>query len=235
MSRLARVVIPEVAHHVTQRGNDRRTVFSSESDRTVYITLLRQYSTLHHLSILGYCLMSNHVHLVVVPQKPESMALALRQTHGRYAACLNARNGASGHVWQGRYYSCALDRNHLWTALRYTERNPVRTGMVRSPEEFLWSSAAAHSGREDAHRLLDFEIWRAAWNPSDWRQFLGAADDSEEREADEIRKNTHTGRPLGTSDFVKRLELTLARPLEPRRTGHRRTDSDDLAQRAVAF
>ena len=106
MARLARIVAVNVAHHVTQRGNARQSILAADSERLVYLQLLRQYVELHGLSLLGYCLMSNHVHLVVVPRKAEALALALKQTHGRYASYWNAAHRSSGHVWQGRFYSC---------------------------------------------------------------------------------------------------------------------------------
>lgn len=113
MPRLARVILPGVAHHITQRGNARRFVLRSDSDRLVYLRLLSQYARLNELDLLGYCLMSNHVHLIAIPRHAESLAFTLRQAHGRYAAYLNNHEGSSGHVWQGRYYSCPLDGSHL--------------------------------------------------------------------------------------------------------------------------
>jgi putative transposase len=136
MARLARVVAVDVPHHVTQRGNARRFILESDSDKLVYLELLRQYCTLYELSLLGYCLMSNHVHLVVIPGKIDSLWLTLKNTHGRYAAYWNAGHSSSGHVWQGRYYSCPLDLTHLWRALRYTELNPVRARLVSTPEAY---------------------------------------------------------------------------------------------------
>lgn len=98
MARFPRVVSPGVPHHVTQRGNARRPVFETDTDRLIYLALLNTYSPLHQLDVLGYCLMSNHVHLVASPRRPDSLAQTLRHTHGRYAAYWNARQGASGHV-----------------------------------------------------------------------------------------------------------------------------------------
>ena len=89
-------------------GNARRVIFDSDADCLVYLNLLRQYSILYGCSLMGYCLMSNHVHLIVVPDRVDSLALLLRDVHGRYATYLNSRQSASGHVWQGRYYSCPL-------------------------------------------------------------------------------------------------------------------------------
>src|SRR5579871_771625 len=126
MARMARVVAVDVPHHITQRGNAGRFVLECDADRLVYLHLLQHYSQLYHLSLLGYCLMTNHVHLIAVPERNQAMELALKQTHGRYATYFNARYECSGHVWQGRYYSCPLDLAHLWAALRYTELNPVR-------------------------------------------------------------------------------------------------------------
>jgi len=118
MARFARVVIPDVPHHVTQRGNARQIIFASDADRITYLCLLRQYSELHGLSLLGYCLMSNHVHLIAIPQTPNALAQALKQAQGRYATYWNAHRSSCGHVWQGRFYSCPLDERHLWEALR---------------------------------------------------------------------------------------------------------------------
>ncbi len=130
MARLARVIAVGVPHHVTQRGNARQFILASDDDRRVYLDLLRHYAALYELSLLGYCLMSNHVHHVPIPQRADSLALTFKHTHGRYAAHWNIRHKSSGHAWQGRFYSCPLDDLHLWQALRYVELNPVRAGMV---------------------------------------------------------------------------------------------------------
>jgi putative transposase len=142
MARLPRIVVVDVAHHVTQRGNARQVIFSDDADRLVYLDLLREHCQLYSLSLLGYCLMSNHVHLLAVPHTSEAMAQSLKQAHGRYATYWNARQSSSGHVWQGRFFSCPLDESHLWKGLRYVELNPVRARMVTAPELWKWSSAA---------------------------------------------------------------------------------------------
>jgi putative transposase len=118
MARFSRVIAVGVAHHVTQRGNARQFLLNSDADRDVYLSLLRANTGKHAAAVLGYCLMSNHVHLVMVPRGADSLALALKHTHGRYAAYWNAKHGTSGHVWQGRFYSCPLGQDHLWQALR---------------------------------------------------------------------------------------------------------------------
>ena len=128
MARLPRVIALDGPHHVTQRGNARRFILDSDTDRNIYLDLLNQSLALHDVAMMGYCLMSSHVHLVLVPRRAESLGRALKHAHGRYASYWNAIHHSSGHVWQGRYYSCPLDEPHLWEALRYTELNPVRAG-----------------------------------------------------------------------------------------------------------
>ena len=192
MARLARVLSVDTPHHVTQRGNARQLVFESDADHLVYLDLLRSNCRIQHLSLLGYCLMSNHVHLIVIPHRPESLPLALKHTHGRYAEYFNARHVSSGHVWQGRYYSCPLDPPHFCAALRYTELNPVRAGVVQDPADYPWSSAAAHCGCVPPHPWLEMKAFSDAWSPALWREYLGREVTMEESDA--IRSHTHTDR-----------------------------------------
>jgi putative transposase len=233
MARLPRVVAVGVPHHVTQRGNDRRFVLNCDADRMVYWQLLLRNCQEFLLSLVGYCLMSNHVHLIVVPQRSDSIARALKNTHGRYATYLNAREQSCGHVWQGRYYSCPLDQPHFWAALRYTELNPVRAGIADKPEQNAWSSAALHCGATDAEIDVDLEFWRQAWSPDAWRSYLRNGDAGEEAEV--IRRNTHTGRPLGGSDFVCELEKSLRRRLAPQKGGRPAKAPDDARQELLFF
>ena len=174
MARLARVVAVDVPHHVTQRGNRREYILSSDAERMVYLDLLRQAVQLYPLSLIGYCLMSNHVHLIVIPHEADALALAFKRAHGQYASYWNASHASSGHAWQGRFYSCPLDPVHLWEALRYAELNPVRAGLVAEPQAWSWSSAAAHCAMAEPDICLAMEMWRQHWSPSTWRAFLGA-------------------------------------------------------------
>jgi putative transposase len=130
VGRIARVVAAGVAHHVTQRGNGRRFLLESDADRRVYLDLLRENLALHEVLLASYCLMSSHVHLIVIPSDAEGLALSMKHTHGRYAPSWNVVHSSSGHAWQGRYFSCPLDGPHLWESLRYTELNPVRAQLV---------------------------------------------------------------------------------------------------------
>jgi len=177
--------------------------------------------------------MSNHVHLVVIPARTEALAEALKQVHGRYASYWNAAHATSGHAWQGRFYSCPMDESHLWTALRYTEMNPVRAGLVAQAADWLWSSAAAHCGRGEPDACLELATWGKRWNEMRWRKFLEEGE--AEAELRMIRRCTHTGRPLGSADFVRNLERSTHRRLVPQKGGRLRQSVADERQESLTF
>ena len=233
MARFARVIALDVPHHVTQRGNARQFILASDAERIVYLDLLRHYSSLHRLSLLGYCLMSNHVHLIVIPRQMDSLAAALKNTHGRYAVYWNAQHKSSGHVWQGRFYSCPLDLPHLWAALRYVELNPLRAGLAATPESYTCSSAAAHCGAADADASLEMEMWNECWTAAAWRKHLAAGTSEEEMET--IRQSTHTGRPLGSVEFIEQLSRKSGRNLAPHKGGRPRKPPTETGQGVLDF
>ena len=177
--------------------------------------------------------MSSHVHLVVIPRGKDALSLTLKQTHGRYASYWNARHASSGHVWQGRFYSCPLDSSHLWVALRYVELNPVRAGLAASPELWTWSSAAAHCGTVEPDACLEMQSWRQRWDVTSWREYLAVQEVESELKA--IRQCTHTGRPLGTPEFVKRLEDTMQRQLARQKGGRPAKSHADERQEFLAL
>jgi len=215
MSRVARIVVPGWPHHITQRGNRRADVFITEDDRRTYLRWTAQYAQRHGLSIWAYCLMTNHVHLIVVPAVETSLARTLRDAHTVYAMYFNSRTGQSGHLWQGRFYSTPLDDAHLWAAVRYVERNPVRAGITDRAEDYPWSSAAAHCGlRADPLLAPDFPPPGVI---EDWPVWLRHEEDSET--LDRIRSHTRTGRPCGSEDFIDKLERALGRTLRPAKPG----------------
>jgi len=170
--RFARVVVPGCPHHITQRGNARRDVFFTGSDRRVYLGLLKQYAQEYALEVLGYCLMTNHVHLIVIPGTSTSPGKTLREINMRYAQYRNAIERASGHLWQGRFYSCPIDPARLGTVMRYVEPNPVRAGLVAGAEQYDWSSAGAHLGRRDTSGSLATERGAEYWSCQEWAEVL---------------------------------------------------------------
>ncbi|MCB9850109.1 MAG: transposase [Phycisphaerales bacterium] len=213
MPRTARIVVPDMPYHVTQRGNNRQDVFFTPEDRHRYLDALRENADRFDLRVLGYCLMTNHVHLVVIPRTADALAKAIGRTHWRYSQYVNRMHGRTGHLWQNRFFSCLLDEHHCWEALRYVERNPVRARMVRLPWRYEWSSAAAHIGEKDTAELLDLDTWRRNWKPKAWQKALRERDDEAMVEA--VRMQTRTGRPLASDRLIARLEARIGRRLRP--------------------
>jgi putative transposase len=214
MARLARVVAAGLPHHVTQRGNRRQPVFFREDDYAAYLALLAEGCRDAGVAVWAYCLMPNHVHLILVPRDADGLRAALGETHRRYTRHVNAREGWRGYLWQGRFASFPMDERHLLACARYVELNPVRARLVRRARDWRWSSARAHhAGTDDAlasvRPLLDLV--------PDWAEFLRTA--PEEGDYDAIRKAERTGRPLGAAAFTARLEKRLDRPLARRKPG----------------
>jgi putative transposase len=224
MSRAARIVVPGFPHHVTQRGNRQCDVFETDADYEAYLRFLKQYADKRGLSIRAYCLMTNHIHLVAVPQREESLGQALRDAHTVYAMYFNSPRQLSGHVWQGRFFSCPLDESSLWAAVRYVERNPVRAGMVGRAETYPWSSAQAHCGmKNDAVLPPDFPPAGVIDNWTDW---LCEEPGDEGEACQRIRRQPHTGRPCGSSEFLDQLEQLLQRVLRPGKGGRPRKEKN---------
>src|SRR5512140_2761581 len=149
MARLARVVVPGYPHHVTQRGNRRQKTFLRKDDYTAYLELMAEWCGRCGVAVWAYCLMPNHVHLIVVPKSEDGLRRALGEAHRRYTRRVNHREGWRGHLWQGRFASFVMDEEYLLACARYVERNPVRAGLCRRPQDYAWSSAAAHLSRKD--------------------------------------------------------------------------------------
>jgi putative transposase len=220
MPRLARAIAVGCAHHITQRGNNRQRVFFVDDDRRVYLQLLTEEAAKHKLEVLGYCLMDNHVHLVAIPHEEDSLAKAVGRTHFRYSQYINRFHKRSGHLWQGRFYSCALDGRHRWLAMRYVELNPVRARLCRRAWRYAWSSAAAHTDQSAQSDLLNLSWWYKQFSAATWRKEL--AEGLTEEEVARIRLRTHTGRPLGSDAFLSKLEVLLGRRVHPLPVGRPR-------------
>jgi len=193
-------------------------------DRIVYLELLRKRCEKYGLEILGYCLMTNHIHLVAAPQQEDSLANAIGQTHFLYTQYINRMHGRSGHLWQSRFYSCALDELHFLKAMRYIECNPVRAKIARVPWSYRWSSAAAHVGKADGAGLLNLSKWQDIIDPEKWMKLLRQT--LEDYEVASLQANTHTGRPLGSDRFISKFEHLLGRRLRPLPVGRPKTRRD---------
>ncbi|RPJ86929.1 MAG: transposase [Acidobacteria bacterium] len=215
MPRRPRVVLPGFPHHVTHRGNRKEPIFLDDYDRLFYLSKLAKYTCQYEVPLYGYGLMTTHVHHVAVPPTEESLSCCLHDLHGTYADHFNNKYGLTGHLFEERFYACALDEAHLWNAVRYVEQNPVRAGLVRVPEDYRWSSAQGHCGlRED--RLLSQDFPPRGVVPN-WREWLSA--NLTEKELEQIRNATRKGIPCASEAFLRQLEVSLGIPLLPRRRG----------------
>jgi putative transposase len=217
MPRSKRIVVPGLPHHITQRGNGRARVFDSDDDRVVFLDLLAAYSRQYQLTVWGYCLMSNHFHLIAVPSREDSAAKVLGRLEADYARYLNVRRGTSGHLWQARYHSVPMDLTYCWRALAYVERNPVRAGMTSSATNYPWSSAQARLGMTLAPAWLDLNPWAQEWTRREWLQWL-SDDNSDEMTRVELQEATLSGYPLGAA-LSERLERELGRRLRRGKAG----------------
>jgi putative transposase len=218
MARFARVVAPHVPHQVTQRGNRRQRTFFSDADYAAYLGLLQEWSAKAGLPVWTYCLMPNHVHLVVAPETSEALGPGIGEVHRRYSRMVNFRERWRGYLWQGRFASFPMDEPYLLTATRYILLNPVRAGLVTAPEDWPYSSARAHFAGKDNGVV---RVAPLAALVHDWPSFLTPAPD--ESELARLRRHERTGRPLGAPDFVGRLEKVLGRVLAPQKLGPKRS------------
>jgi putative transposase len=214
MARLARVVAAGLPHHVTQRGNRRQPVFFGDDDYEAYRALLAEGCHAAGVAIWAYCLMPNHVHLILVPSDADGLRAALGEAHRRYTRHVNFREGWRGYLWQGRFASFPMDEPHLLACARYVELNPVRAKLARRARDWRWSSARAHlKGSDDGlvsvKPLLDLA--------PDWPALLAEGLRTPEHTA--IQSSERTGRPLGAPKFIARLEKRLGRTLSRGKPG----------------
>ena len=214
MARLARVVIPGLPHHVTQRGNHREAVFFGDDDYRAYLELISKAARASGTQVWAYCLMPNHVDFIMTPSHADGLRATFAEAHRRYSARIHARLKLTGHLWQGRFNSTAMDERHLIAAARYVAMNPVAAGMTRRAGDWPWSSAAAHlAGADDAVVSVAPLLARI----EDFALKLTGAEDEEAVQA--LLNSRTTGRPVGAAEWIKTLEAQTGRTLAPARRG----------------
>ena len=214
MARIARVVAPGYPHHVTQRGCRRQQTFFADRDYQRYLDLLQDAKAKAGVSVWAYCLMPNHVHLVIVPETEQGLSTFLAQPHRQYAMEVNRRQRWKGHLWQERFHSYVMNENHLRAAVRYIELNPVRAKLCSAARDWKWSSATAHLGGQD-DGIVD--VRPMLERIDNWEQYLSASE--VEIANDIIRKHSRSGRPAGDEKFIDALEQLTQRRLKKQKPG----------------
>lgn len=219
MARLARVVVPGIPHHITQRGNRRMKTFFCEADYRKYLHLMAHWCKRCKVFIWSYCLMPNHVHLIAVPNTEEGLRKAIGEAHRRYTRYINFQKDWKGHLWQGRFASYPMDEGHLLATARYIESNPVRARLVKRPGEYKWSSAQAHlEGKDD----MLVKVAPLLLLIDNWQDFLNT--DLKEDEKKIIRSYERTGRPAGCEHFLEKLEKATNRILKKQKPGPKKNN-----------
>ena len=215
MARLPRVVLPGIPHHVTQRGNGRQPTFFEDGDYALYLDLLAAAAERAHVQIWSYCLMPNHVHIILCPQDEDGLWRTFGDLHRRYTGFINARRRTTGHLWQGRYGSVAMDEAHFVTALRYVALNPVRAGLVCKAQDWPWSSTRAMIAGQNDHVA---DVAPALERVGDFAAFLGQEFDEAPTYA-ALRKAESIGRPVGSPEWLAAMEARTGMTLAPQKRG----------------
>jgi putative transposase len=225
MARLPRIVIPGVPHHVTQRGNGRQRTFFEDGDYALYLDLLADAAERAQAEVWSYCLMPNHVHIVLTPSDEGGLRRTFGDVHRRYTGYVNARRRMTGHLWQGRFGSVAMDEAHFVTALRYVALNPVRARLAVRPEDWRWSSTRALLAGKDDHVV---RVAPALERVGDFRAFLGEELDEAPSYA-ALRKAESVGRPIGAAAWLEEMEARTGRKLAPSKRGPKpRVDNNGI-------
>lgn len=223
MARLSRLVVPGYPHHVTQRGNGRCQTFFNDEDYALYRDLLAEAAQKSGAQIWSYCLMPNHVHIIVVPQDEDGLRRTFADAHRRYTGYINARRRVTGHLWQGRFGSVVMDEEHLAHAVRYVALNPVRANLVKHAEDWPWSSTRALvCGKDDALVTVGPVLERYG----DFTDFLDNTEENEQAFR-ALRQSETTGRPLGAEPWIERLEKLTSRTLRPKKRGPKKKSEEN--------
>jgi len=219
MPRIARIVGIGYPHHIIQRGNNRQDIFFDQEDRRLYLKWLEKYSLECSCTVHAYCLMKNHVHLLVVPKNNSSLAKTMQKLSLRFTQHINKKYKRTGRLWECRFYSALVDKeSYLWSVGRYIERNPVRAKIISKPDEYQWSSAKANASGKRMGFIKS--IWEDDTEREGYIAFLNNPDKEDEIEV--IKKSTISGKPIGSKEFLNQMLETLGVTINTRSKGRPR-------------
>ena len=227
MPRAARIALPNYPHHVIQRGHNRQAVFAAADDYRYYLDNLAEWKTAYACKVYAYCLMTNHVHLIIDPgEQPERLGQLMKRVAGRQTRYVNRLEGRSGTLWEGRYKSSPIENDaYLLACCRYVELNPVAAGICYAPEDYPWSSCAARLGGPRPEWLDLDPAWQGlatteAQRIQFYREYLSEPISDEEREA--IVRPVQRGQLTGGAAFIDAIAERLGRRIEKRGQGRPR-------------
>ncbi len=207
MPRQPRSVFANIPHHITQRGNRGNDVFFGDSDKDYYLELLQIYTTKHQVDVLAYCLMTNHIHLILKPRKEDGLQQVLKPLHMRYSQYINKQQKTTGILWQGHFFSSALDDKYNYYAFAYVENNPVKAKMVEKATDYIYSSAKHHAGMTVNKMITNYNI---GIKQSEYLVYL---QNMFHQNNDTLKTNTRKGLPCGSDAFISRLGDMVGRDL----------------------
>ncbi len=223
MARKPRFTLPGVPQHIIQRGNDRKPCFFAEGDYRRYLDYLAEAAERFACQVHAYVLMTNHVHLLVTPQRRHGITHMMQRLGQRYVRAINAAYNRSGTLWEGRYKASLVDsENYLLTCMRYIELNPVRAAMVEHPAEYRWSSYRANAQGDTDGLVVPHALYQrlgdsAAGRCKAYRSLFKTCVD--EALIDEIRSSLNQELVLGSCRYKQDIEAMIARQASPRRRG----------------
>ncbi len=226
MPRAPRYVLPDVPQHIIQRGHNRQPVFFHADDYRFYLACLHEAAATHGSAVHAYVLMTNHVHVLMQPRQPTSIAKVMQSLGRRYVQYINTTYQRTGTLWEGRYRASLVDaERYLLACYRYIELNPVRAGMVQRPEEYPWSSYRGHACGQDDPVVEDHALYLALGSTPHERYRV--YQDLCRQQLDtsvlqEIRATLHQSRVLGTERFKDDIEAALARRVRAGKAGRPR-------------
>lgn len=207
MPRIARIVGVGYPHHIVQRGNNREKVFFNERDKTTYLEFLAKYSIQCRVVIHAYCLMTNHVHILAVPNNEDSLAKMMQKLSLSYTQYVNKKYKRTGRLWECRFHSSLVDKdNYLRSVCRYIESNPIRAKIISKTMQYKWSSANVNTGMQEGDSFVT-PIWETEKEKEEYKQFLN--EDIEKDEAMLIRQKTYNGKPIAKENFLKEIKKVL--------------------------
>jgi putative transposase len=224
MARAVRILLPDYPHHVIHRGHNRSPLYSCETDFNVYLANLAELKIECGCLVHAFCLMTNHVHLIVTPvDNAGNLSKLMKKVAGRYTGYMNATYSRTGTAWNGRFKSNPIQTNqYLLACSRYVELNPVRAGMVSRPDDYRWSSFHDRTGVHRLSWLDEDPVYRELGSnrqqrEASYRQFFW--DDKANLDHGPIRRAIQGGFPLGDDSFLRYAEDRLGIRISNRRPG----------------